>query len=325
MDSSVSIANSLKMAKLYEGFKRYEKAVEVYRMLMEQHPRDFRAFFNCARILAFEEKTLGEALELFRKVIELNSSVIETYSAVAAILIKLNRPEEASDYCKAGLQVDNSDRNCMYNLNIALRQMGNIEEAIALCWEKLATTAIAPVPSLHGKTDPANCNDPEITIVCVKWGTKYGPEYVNNLYNAVMRSTANSSAFSIRKFVCFTDDTSGLHENITCSLFDTATESWKGWWLKAQIFSPTYFLTGWVLYIDLDTVLCGNLDFIHNLTVRVGISTNEHEPGQDATSIDPRTSIYVLAAETLKNEGMFIRDVYGLSIPAHTTATVNAL
>eukprot|EP01032_Pedospumella_encystans_P013951 gene13951-16040_t len=300
MDSSVSIANSLKMAKLYEGFKRYEKAVEVYRMLMEQHPRDFRAFFNCARILAFEERTLGEALELFRKVIELNSSIIETYSAVAAILIKLDRPKEASDYCKAGLQVDGSDRNCMYNLSIALRQMGNIEEAIALCWEKLATTVTVPVPSLVGKTDPANCNDSKITIVCVKWGTKYGPEYVNNLYNAVIRCTANSSSFSFRKFVCFTDDASGLHENITCSLFDAATEAWKGWWLKAQVFAPTDLLSGWVLYIDLDTVLCGSLDFIHNLTA-LG-DTSEREQGQDATNFDPRSPIYVLAAETFKNE-----------------------
>jgi len=305
MDISVPIADSLKMAKLFEAFKRYEKAFEVYRMLMEQHPRDFRAFFNCARILAFEERTLGEALELFSVVIELNSSIIESYSAAAAILIKLDRPVEASEYCKAGLQVDSSDRNCMYNLNIALRQMGNIEEAISLCWEKLATTDTAPAPLSQTEAKFTSCTDSEITIVCVKWGAKYGPEYVNNLYNAVMRCSANSSVFSIRKFVCFTDDNSGLHENITCSLFDAATESWKGWWLKAQIFAPTDLLSGWVLYIDLDTVLCGSFDFIHTLTEPIRTGEIEQED-----NMDPRSCIYVLAAETFKNEGTSVLTMF---------------
>ncbi len=303
MDISAPIADSLKMAKLFEAFKRYEKAVEVYRMLMEQHPRDFRAFFNCARILAFEERTLSEALELFRVVIELDVSIIESYSAVAALLIKLDRPVEASEYCKAGLLVDNSDRNCMYNLNIALRQMGNIEEAISLCWEKLATTNTSPAPLSQTEAECTSCADSEITIVCVKWGTKYGPEYVNNLYNAVMRCSANSSVFSIRKFVCFTDNTSGLDENITCSLFDAATESWKGWWLKAQIFAPMTLLSGWVLYIDLDTVLCGSLDFMYNLTEPVDTGTGEQEQDQNAIDMDPQSCIYVLATETFKNEG----------------------
>ena len=26
-----------------------------------------------------------------------------------------------------------------------------------------------------------------IDIVCFKWGPKFGPEYVNNLYNAIQR------------------------------------------------------------------------------------------------------------------------------------------
>ncbi len=27
------------------------------------------------------------------------------------------------------------------------------------------------------------------TVICMKWGTRYGPDYVNRLYSMVMRNT----------------------------------------------------------------------------------------------------------------------------------------
>ena len=46
-----------------------------------------------------------------------------------------------------------------------------------------------------------------LTIVCMKWGTKYDPSYVNKLYSMVERNL--SSSF---RFVCFTDDPTGIKE-----------------------------------------------------------------------------------------------------------------
>ena len=51
-------------------------------------------------------------------------------------------------------------------------------------------------------------------VICMKWGTKYGPEYVNRLYGMVSRHL--HGAF---RFVCFTDDTTGIRpevENFRC-------------------------------------------------------------------------------------------------------------
>jgi len=45
-----------------------------------------------------------------------------------------------------------------------------------------------------------------VNILTVKWGKRYGADYVNKLYAGIARNT--SWKF---KFFCFTDDGSGLH------------------------------------------------------------------------------------------------------------------
>lgn len=47
------------------------------------------------------------------------------------------------------------------------------------------------------------------TVICLKWGERYGPEYVNNLYSMVARNTRRPL-----RFVCITDDASGLNSEI---------------------------------------------------------------------------------------------------------------
>ena len=46
-------------------------------------------------------------------------------------------------------------------------------------------------------------------ILCMKWGTKYGAEYVNRLYNMVKRHTTLPF-----KMVCLTDRTEGIDPNV---------------------------------------------------------------------------------------------------------------
>ena len=43
------------------------------------------------------------------------------------------------------------------------------------------------------------------TVACMKWGNKYGPDYVNKLYNMAKRNLTLPFTF-----VCFTDDADGL-------------------------------------------------------------------------------------------------------------------
>jgi hypothetical protein len=104
-----------------------------------------------------------------------------------------------------------------------------------------------------------------VNILCVKWGIKYGPDYVNKLHSMVRRNMSRPY-----RFVCLTDDVTGIDPQIethplpTIDIpeFDAAT----GWtrlhgWLKVTLFAaPLYDLAGPTLFLDLDIVITGSLD-----------------------------------------------------------------
>lgn len=50
---------------------------------------------------------------------------------------------------------------------------------------------------------------PKVVVGCVKWGTRYGPDYANVLYRAVREHMAYP-----HRFVCVTDDATGLDPGI---------------------------------------------------------------------------------------------------------------
>lgn len=98
-----------------------------------------------------------------------------------------------------------------------------------------------------------------LTVLCLKAGKAYGPEYVNILYDMVSRNLPQGYE---GRFVCLTDDTEGLHENIkTIPLPDDL----EGWWGKLYMFKRGLFNDGdRILFMDLDTLIIGNIAEIAN-------------------------------------------------------------
>ncbi len=93
------------------------------------------------------------------------------------------------------------------------------------------------------------------TVICLKWGNKYGPEYVNNLYSMVKRNLDNV------RFICFTEDRTGIDTQIEIKPIPTNNQDITGWWLKLSLFqSNLYDLVGPVLYLDLDVVIVNRLE-----------------------------------------------------------------
>lgn len=88
-------------------------------------------------------------------------------------------------------------------------------------------------------------------MCCVKWGTKYGPRYVNILRAMVARHLA-----APHRFVCLTEDPSGLEHQVRALQLRPGRQ---GWWNKVELFRPGLF-GGRVLYLDLDVVVVGPLD-----------------------------------------------------------------
>jgi len=93
-----------------------------------------------------------------------------------------------------------------------------------------------------------------VSIICLKWGTLYGPEYVNKLFNEIEKFVTIPY-----EFICFTDNNSGVSAP-TYALPDLKLE---GWWNKLWLFNenlPVQFNR--IFYIDLDTVIFDNIDHI---------------------------------------------------------------
>lgn len=97
------------------------------------------------------------------------------------------------------------------------------------------------------------------TVICMKWGTRYGPEFVNRMWAAVKRNTARPT-----RLVCLTDDETGIDPDVEChpipdidlpeSLINTP-------WRKLTLWkSPLADVSGDVLFLDLDLVITGSLD-----------------------------------------------------------------
>jgi hypothetical protein len=96
-------------------------------------------------------------------------------------------------------------------------------------------------------------------IVCMKWGKKYGPEYVNRLYAMVRRHL--SGEFN---FICLTDDAFGILPSVHCMpiphLQLPAGIPERGWTKLVSFGSDLGGFKGTALFLDIDVVIVDSLD-----------------------------------------------------------------
>lgn len=121
--------------------------------------------------------------------------------------------------------------------------------------EGTAVTAAAPaVPSPDDPWTPPSLGDAPLTVACVyKGGGLYdGRDYVKRLASAVSRHLTVPY-----RFVCLTDKPQRI-KGVECI---PLKHNWPGFWSKIELYRPGLF-SGAVLYLDLDTVVCGSLDAI---------------------------------------------------------------
>ena len=96
-----------------------------------------------------------------------------------------------------------------------------------------------------------------IHFICYKWGTLYGPHYVNRLHAMVKRNS--SSPFT---FHCITDD--GADLDATIQIHALPELGIEGIWRKLMTFQRDFLgLEGeYVVSLDLDIVIVDSLDFL---------------------------------------------------------------
>ena len=110
--------------------------------------------------------------------------------------------------------------------------------------------------------DQADASFTNLCFVCVKYGTKYGADYVNKLYWGVKKYCTLE-----HQFVCFTEDSEGLDSEIEVK---PLKNKWSGWWSKVHIFDKESYPkeSTRVFYIDLDMIISGNLNDLAKLKVK---------------------------------------------------------
>lgn len=93
----------------------------------------------------------------------------------------------------------------------------------------------------------------KVNVLCVRFGSKYGIEYVEKLRNMISRNLTIPY-----EFFCLTDiniDVPGV-----TNLVQKNAGYNKGWWHKIHMFDPGLKLSGRILYFDLDVVIHTNID-----------------------------------------------------------------
>jgi hypothetical protein len=92
----------------------------------------------------------------------------------------------------------------------------------------------------------------------MKWGTKYGPEYVNRLYAMVRRHLRGDF-----RFVCLTDSSVGVRSDVQClpipplALPEGIPE--RGWTKLTTFSADLHGLQGTALFLDLDVVIVDDI------------------------------------------------------------------
>lgn len=132
-----------------------------------------------------------------------------------------------------------------------------------------------------------------MNFVCIKWGDKYSPDYVNNLYRMVKKNYTKEFTFT-----CFTDDAEGL----VCDSHPIPDDGvlhpdyWFGkenyCWDRAKflVFNSHDWLgyEGKWCYFDLDVIIQNNIDELEILAEKPRII---HSTWQDPKQIHERLFI----------------------------------
>lgn len=123
---------------------------------------------------------------------------------------------------------------------------------------------------------------PPVTFVCLNAGNYCGrgAEYVNNLADMVKRNMP----YGVRwRFVCLTDDPTGLNDGIDVL---PLPPDLKGWWGKLYLFKRGLFEDGTrMVFFDLDTLILNSLEKIIQYQGDMAILRDFYQPNRGAPGV----------------------------------------
>lgn len=122
-----------------------------------------------------------------------------------------------------------------------------------------------------------------LNLICLNAGNYLGmgAEYVNILANMVGRNISDKTAY---KFICFTDDATGIDSEV--DIRELPEKGLSGWWNKLSLFKKGLFPDGdRIIFLDLDTVITSGLDEIIKYDGEFAILRDFYRPDRLQSSI----------------------------------------
>ena len=118
-----------------------------------------------------------------------------------------------------------------------------------------------------------------VNIICMKWGDKYGADFVNKLYAMVQRNITIPF-----QFVCFTENAEGIDPDVVIyplpSLGLPGDIPERGWLKLSTFKNPLEDLTGIALFLDLDVVIVDNIDAFFEFDAEFALSFDQKKKAQ---------------------------------------------
>lgn len=222
------------------------------------------------------------ALGYFQSHLDLQPASLGGQVFIGRTLDFLGRPSEAEAALRVALATAPDDLGILHHLGRVLLRQENFlgakkffEDAKGLqADDVLAAIGLARCRALSAASPSTALPEAApATVICVKHGDKYGPEYVNRLHAMVRRNCSD-----LPGFICFTENAEGLDGDIQVQPLPGA--GLTGWWNKVALFRRDLAgVTGRVLYLDLDVVVTGNLDPLLRHPGDFVIMDNDYVPG----------------------------------------------
>lgn len=284
------------LAQLFASKGKYLSAMKIYeRILSTAEPAEQgKLCFNLAQLMVQQAKASEgdqvqgkeywhlKAIEVLQRVVQ-HGPLPEAHLNLSGLYLKARRPELASTHAQAGLdEIIQQQQPCsqqlrlqlLTNLNISLRQLDRRPEAVQATWQHIGIDYDPQSLKEHVLTHSSAPSSQQLTVVCVKYGSKYPAHYVNHLHRMIAQHWQPTGSLQTFRVVCLTDDASGLSEDVEVSPLlsgdsyaqaqaqslspSQSPSAVAGWWRKIEVFrTASYHPSGWVLYIDLDTVIAG--------------------------------------------------------------------
>ncbi|WP_019557729.1 glycosyltransferase family protein [Thiomicrorhabdus arctica] len=118
-----------------------------------------------------------------------------------------------------------------------------------------------------------------IHVICLKWGDKYGPEYVNRLFKMVTKHLSKPFEFH-----CLTENSDGIEPRVVIE--SIPDYDLQGWWYKLVIFEEGFLgipKEDKILFLDLDIVILNALDSLVTYSDKFCISADINEQSYNSS------------------------------------------